>query len=406
MGDLKREASSSGRERLFSLDVLRGLDMLVLVVIVPVLCAIDSVWGLPAGLMAQLRHPWEGFTFYDFIMPLFIFVCGAAIPLSLERRLARSGGRADFGYWRHVLLRVAMLWILGMLVQGRLLSLDLDRFRLYNNTLQAIAVGYLAVACAILIPSAKARMLVPVGCFVVYGLLLHCFGDYSLNGNVAAKFDQNLLMSFMPATSEMVRMIQKYGILCDQSTLSAQILEEGAGIHYAWYLPSLMCAFMSFCGYYATKILQAGVPAWTRARNLFAYGLALLALGLVLEFAGVKLIKHIYTVSFTAQAMGWSALLFAALYVLVDVWRLRSGLGLVVLFGQFALTAYLMEDLFKPALVALAEIFCAGLPHLLGTDGYQPFAVAVLVAAEIVVALRVRRALAAKANVQQCQKQT
>ena len=37
--------------------------------------------------MAQFRHPWGGFALWDIIMPLFIFMCGAAIPFALTRRL-------------------------------------------------------------------------------------------------------------------------------------------------------------------------------------------------------------------------------------------------------------------------------------------------------------------------------
>ena len=384
-------------DRLFSLDFLRGLDMIFLTVAVPILYAVHEVWGLPDGVMAQLRHPWEGFTAYDLIMPLFIFMCGAAIPLSLERRLAKRGGRPDAAYWKHVLGRVAMLWGLGLVVQGRVLSLDWDRIRLYDNTLQSIAAGYLAVACAILVPNGKVRLAIPVVCFAVYGALLHFLGDYSVNGNFAAVVEQNVLLRIVPATSETMKEIATCGILCAPAAVPPHVLASGVEIHYTWYLTTLMFAFMTFCGYYATKILQSAAPAWTRARNLFLYGAGLLALGWVLALCGVKMVKHVFTVSFTAQAMGWSALLLAALYVLTDIWKLRRGLGVVILFGQFALTAYLLEECFKPVLMSLAKLLGAGVPHLLGSDRCQPLVLAVLVAAEIVFALRIRRALKAKA---------
>lgn len=383
-------------ERLFSLDLLRGLDMLFLTAVVPLLKAVHAVWGLPDGVMAQLQHPWEGFTAYDLIMPLFIFMCGAAIPLSLERRLARSGGRADAAYGKHVLGRFALLWGLGLLVQGRILSFDRNCIRLYDNTLQSIAAGYLVVAAAILIPNRWIRLAIPISCFVVYGLLLHVFGDYSLNGNFAAVVEQNILCRIVPAASETMNEIRTSGILGDGSALSPQVLARGTEIHYTWYLTTLMFAFMTFCGYYATKILQGDRPAWAKARGLFLYGVGLLAVGWALALGGVKMVKHIFTVSFTAQAMGWSALLLAVLYVLTDIWKLRRGCGLVLLFGQFALTAYLLEDCFKPVTLALAKFLGAGLPHLFGTARYQPLALAVLVVAEIVAVLRIRRALKSK----------
>lgn len=46
--------------------------------------------------------------------------------------------------------------------------------------------------------------------------------------------------------------------------------------------------------------------------------------------------------------------------------------------------------------LALAKFLGAGLPHLFGTARYQPLALAVLVVAEIVAVLRIRRALKSK----------
>ena len=383
----------NGASRLFSLDLLRGLDMMFLTVVGPLLWACHAIWGLPSGVLWQLDHPWEGFTCWDIIMPMFIFMCGAAIPFALERRLAKNGGRPDAAYWRHVLGRVAMLWGLGLLVQGRLASLDWDQIRLYDNTLETIAVGYLAVACAILIPNKKVVMAIPVACFVVYGCLLHFLGDYSLNGNFAGVVEQNILLKLVPATSETMKEIQACGILADQATLPARVKLMGSEVHYTWYLTSLMFVFMAFCGYYATKILLAAAEPWVKAKRLFAYGAVLLALGWILTFCGVRMVKHVFTVSFTAQAMGWCALFLAALYVITDIWKFRRGTGVVILFGQFALTAYLMEEFFKPVTVKFAEMLTPGFPHLLGTDKYQPLIVAVVVVVEIITVLAVRRAL-------------
>ena len=137
------------KNRLYSLDILRGADIFFLTVLSEVFCAINKVWPLPKGFMAQLAHPsWAGFSVLDMVMPLFIFMCGAALPLALPKRLD-ADGHAGWPYWRHVLARVAMLWIFGMIAQGELLSFDLRRISFFNNTLQTIACGYVAVAFVI-----------------------------------------------------------------------------------------------------------------------------------------------------------------------------------------------------------------------------------------------------------------
>ena len=378
-------SANTSDSRLYSLDLLRGLDMMFLTVVAPLLWAVHAVWGLPDGMLFQLTHPWEGFTCWDIIMPLFIFMCGAAIPFSLERRIERNGGRPGAAYWKHVAWRFAMLWVLGLLVQGHLTSLDALEIRPYNNTLQTIAFGYLVCAIAVTIPSMAFRIALPVLCFAVYGVLLHVFGDYSMTGNFAEKVEQAALTALLPAGSKAIHEVGELGYLPD-------ITVRGE-IHYTWVLTSLMFVFMAFAGYFSTKILQAKAEPWTKARRLFAYGAALLALGWILAFCGVRMVKHIFTVSFTAQAMGWCALLLAALYVLADIWKVRRGFGVAILFGQFALTAYLMEEFFKPVTVKFAEMLTPGFPHLLGTAKYQPLIVAVVVVLEIITVLAVRRAL-------------
>ena len=72
MGFFKGPAYSPNR--LFSLDLLRGLDMLLLTVIGPLVHGFNASWKLSDGFMGQFRHGWECFTLWDIIMPLFIFM--------------------------------------------------------------------------------------------------------------------------------------------------------------------------------------------------------------------------------------------------------------------------------------------------------------------------------------------
>lgn len=76
--------------RLRSLDLLRGLDMMLLTVIGPFVIALNSACGLPDQVLAQFRHSWVGFSFWDIIMPLFIFASGAAVPFAMKKADGRS----------------------------------------------------------------------------------------------------------------------------------------------------------------------------------------------------------------------------------------------------------------------------------------------------------------------------
>ena len=120
--------------RLASLDLLRGADIFYLTVVGTFVVALGRILPLPGWLMSEFRHPeWVGFNSRDLIMPLFIFMCGAALPLAMGRRLG-ADGRAGWGYWGHVLSRMGLLWLLGMLVDGNLLSFDLRRISFFSTS--------------------------------------------------------------------------------------------------------------------------------------------------------------------------------------------------------------------------------------------------------------------------------
>src|SRR5262245_14168631 len=92
----ERTPHTPASERLRSIDALRGFDMFwisggdhffhAL--------AIATAWTWAIVFSRQLSHSdWAGFTFYDLIQPLFLFITGITLPLSVGRRLARGQTR-------------------------------------------------------------------------------------------------------------------------------------------------------------------------------------------------------------------------------------------------------------------------------------------------------------------------
>ena len=334
--------------RLFSLDVLRGLDMLLLTVVGPLVMAAQQSWHcFPLGIMAQFRHGWGGFTLWDIIMPLFIFMCGAAIPFALERRLRQ--GKCVF--WRHVLARVVLLWFLGGLVQGNWATLDPLKMSPYCNTLQTIAVGYLTVATVMLSGSKVMTIAVPVVLALGYTLLLSFGGDYSEFGNMAYKVDHAILKSVLPEGN--LRVVKPSS--------------------YTWFLTSMMFAVMAFAGYHAAQILRSSRNQWHKVMMLLAYAAVLLLVGFVSEI-WIPCIKHIFTLSFTAQAMGWCVLALCVLFVMTDIWKFRQGAIVFLFFGQMALVAYFTSNFFKPVLDSFSHCVIDGVVGWL-PDSAGPFVI-------------------------------
>src|SRR5450432_3293394 len=93
-------AAAAAPERVLAIDALRGFDMFwiagpdlghALVTSVLVLL----IGPLPDWLSYQLDHPkWLGFSAWDMIMPLFLFIVGAAMPFSVQRRIDAGDGHS------------------------------------------------------------------------------------------------------------------------------------------------------------------------------------------------------------------------------------------------------------------------------------------------------------------------
>jgi predicted acyltransferase len=134
--------------RLVSLDALRGFAVLPIIGLWEVFRALPKVWdtALTRELARQMEHSaWEGFTFFDLVFPLFLFVVGAVLPFSLKNRLA--GGVSRGRLYLHILKRTCVLILLGLIIYG-LLKFDWDQMR-WSSVLGRIGICYFV--CAVLV---------------------------------------------------------------------------------------------------------------------------------------------------------------------------------------------------------------------------------------------------------------
>ena len=99
------------KQRLESLDVLRGFDLFCLValegIMHPLAHAIDTPWF--NSFMWNFTHvDWEGLSPWDLVMPLFMFMSGVSIPFALSHY---RGAKEKGVVYRRILKRVVLLWI-------------------------------------------------------------------------------------------------------------------------------------------------------------------------------------------------------------------------------------------------------------------------------------------------------
>jgi heparan-alpha-glucosaminide N-acetyltransferase len=105
-------ARSQTQNRLTSLDVFRGLVILVMTFV----NFLSPVQNIP-GWAKHMPENIDGYTFVDVVFPGFLFIVGVAIPLALQRRIDR--GEAFSKILISIVLRTAGLLFVGVVMVNK-----------------------------------------------------------------------------------------------------------------------------------------------------------------------------------------------------------------------------------------------------------------------------------------------
>lgn len=322
-------------QRIESLDALRGLDLFFLVAFGPFARTLIKAADLPCldGLYKQLSHvQWEGFAVWDLIMPLFLFMSGITIPFAFSRMKQERDKRA---LTRRLTKRVLLLWIFGMIVQGNLLGLDPDHIYFYTNTLQTIAVGYLASALFFFFTSIRTQILSTVALLLVYWAAMQWItidgfggGDYTQEENLAEGIDRIVMGRFRD---------------------SAELMPDGTvafakGYYYTWLLSSLNFIATVMSGMFAGYIAKSKqIQERNKVLLYFGIGAALVVSGWLWGMF-LPVIKTIWTSSMVFVTSGYCFLLMGAFYYWIDYKGHRKHLTWLKVYGMNSIVAYMLAE--------------------------------------------------------------
>ncbi len=336
-------AVTPASQRVASIDALRGFDMFWIIGGQQALVALLHLFSpTPAWLRTQIDHTrWEGFTAWDLIMPLFLFIVGTAMPYSFARRM--ETGASQWALYRKVLSRTAILFVLGMAAQGRLLAADLGQLHVYSNTLQAIACGYLIASIAMFHLRVFLQVLLVIGLLLGYGLLMvlvpvpgHGAGLWDEHYNLAMYIDKLILGRFRDGTT------------------------------YTWILSGMAFGATVLLGVFSGQLLRTGMASWKKVGSLVVIGVACLGLGWAwsqpwLGSWRCPINKHLFSSSMVLWACGFSYLLLALFYLVIDVLGFRKWSFFFIVIGSNAILAYMGVHLID--FVRIADVFVGGLAH-------------------------------------------
>jgi predicted acyltransferase len=304
-------------ERIMSIDALRGFTMLWIIGGSEVLQSISKVWSTPftKAIFHQMEHEtWEGFTFLDLIFPTFLFLVGVVIPFTIGRRIEQGVERKTL--YQHIIKRSLVLLILGLIGYG-LLRFDWDQMR-WSSVLGRIAICYFFASLMVIHTGWRTQAIVSIIIMLLYCAAMLFIpvpgygpGVLTPEGSLSTYLDQLIIPGKLG-----LGIYDRQGILSTFTSISTTLLGVLTG---HWLL---------------TKRSQQ-----IKTLGLLGSGLACLIIGFLWgKFFLIS--RNIWSSSFVLYAGGWSLLLLALFYWIIDVKGYRKWAFFLVVIGMNALTIW------------------------------------------------------------------
>ncbi len=314
--------SESPAPRLTSLDALRGFDMFWIMSGGALNRAVKTLGDSRAVdiVTDQLEHaPWDGFHFLDLVFPMFVFIAGVSLALSLPRKVAQHGRAAAA---RSLIVRAVVLFIIGIFYSGGF-SHGLEGVR-WLGVLQRIALASLGAGLLSLWLGAR-------------GLLAAC---------VALLLGYWALLAFVPASGGIADDLREgHNIV---NWFDAQFLpgKKYDGDHDPEGILSTLPAIANcLLGVLAGIFLRTSHAEGSRKSLLLvAGGAVLLALGLAWSVP-FPMIKRLWTSSFVLFACGCSAILLGAFHQIIEVRKIRAWAAPFIWIGLNPIAIYLAAQI-------------------------------------------------------------
>ncbi|MET3029482.1 DUF5009 domain-containing protein [Flavobacterium sp. UW10123] len=360
------------RERLISLDVFRGLTILLMTIVNN-----PGDWGnvYPPLLHAQ----WNGCTPTDLVFPFFIFIMGVAVPLAMPEKkydettfnkiLIRSLRMLCLGIFFNFFGKIQLFGLEGIpLLIGRLIITFAVGYALMGNfsnrlknifafsilaiyiilayggfenyadvrlpgVLQRIAVVYFVVSLLYLKTSRKTQFITGAALLLGYWAVMTLipvpgFGEANLEKgtNLAAWVDSVLLKGHM---------YHETNTWDPEGILST--------------LPSIVNGII---GLFIGQILLLSLAKIQKAQRMGMIGTTLIFFGLIWDLV-FPINKSIWTSSYVLYTTGLATIFLTVLYLIIDIAEYKKGFKLFLIWGVNPMIVFFASQIIPQALVMI-----------------------------------------------------
>jgi predicted acyltransferase len=306
--------------RLLSLDALRGLSILLMLLV-------NSLFSW-SGTPAQLRHAgWNGMHLADMAFPWFLLCVGIAVPLSASSAARRGVDSKSYALRiaRRVLILLALGALLDTIGNGHLILFSV-------GVLQTIALAY---AAGVLLYGLRpnARLLVAAAFLLAYWATIR----------------------FVPAPG------MPTGSFEGDRNLILHLNRHYLGQLGLWNLTRLVptsalvligTAIGDIVGRVDLDKLRIGI-------RLIKFGLAMVAMGYIWSL-DLPFNKWMWTPAYILFSAGTGALTLGVFDLVIDVAGLRAWSFPLIVFGSNAILAYVLPIVSKPLILRPLHIYVHG----------------------------------------------
>ncbi|KAK9192882.1 hypothetical protein WN944_003575 [Citrus x changshan-huyou] len=365
-------------KRVATLDAFRGLTVVLMILV-------DDA----GGAYARIDHsPWNGCTLADFVMPFFLFIVGVAIALALKK-VPKINGAV-----KKIIFRTLKLLFWGIILQGGYshapdalsYGVDMKHIR-WCGILQRIALVYLVVALIeTLTTKRRPNVLEPrhlsiftayqwqwIGGFVAF--VIYMITTYSLyvpNWSFSEHSDHGVkkyivkcgMRGHLGPACNAVGYVDRelWGInhlysdpvwsrleACTLSSPNSGPLREDAP---SWcrapfepegLLSTISAILSGTIGIHYGHVLIHFKGHSARLKHWVSMGFGLLIIAIILHFTNaIPINKQLYSFSYVCFTAGAAGIVFSALYVLMDVWELRTPFLFLKWIGMNAMLVFVL----------------------------------------------------------------
>lgn len=306
--------------RLTSVDTLRGFAMFFIIGGERIFTSLYQVWpnSLTETLARNMEHTqWEGFTFYDQIFPLFLFLVGLLIPTVILRSTEK--GKTKKEIFHYISKRTIVLILLGLVNYG-LLRFDWPAMR-WSSVLGRIGICYFFASLLVLHTNWRVQAYVILALLIGYWAAVEFIpvpgygtGILTPNGCLTTWLDQKII----PGTLGM-GIYDRQGVLSTFTALASTLI----GVLAGHWLRTKRTGNQKTIGFIVAGIILL-VAGWIWGHFFF-------------------ISRNVWTSSFVIFTSGWCCLLIALFYWIIDVKGYKKWTFFLVVIGMNAITIWVAQ---------------------------------------------------------------